>query len=234
MIDLLTDRSPNEAAAVLAGTWLAFCLALCLALPQPPSAAYVALGSLAGAALIVLGFAAASGWRSIPLHEPRQRLRLAAVSLLAGSALGGLLLSLLAAFARAEPLLRARFAGRLAEPAWRPWALGFESSVLEEITYRLFAMSVIAWIVLRLFKRPNVATGIGLGASCLLFGLAHLPAWSSLTPVTTSLIAGVLLLNGLGGLLFGWIFWRWGLPYAIFCHFAGDVVVQSFGPRLLS
>jgi hypothetical protein len=44
----------------------------------------------------------------------------------------------------------------------------------------------------------------------------------------------VLLLNGLGGQLFGWIYWRWGLPYAILSHFAGDVVVQGLGPRLLS
>jgi hypothetical protein len=153
---------------------------------------------------------------------------------LAGSALGALLLVALLAFASAEPFLHARFAGRLAEPAWRPWALGFESSVLEEITYRLFVMSVVAWIALRLCKRTKVATAIALGASCVLFGLAHLPAWSSVAPVTPSLVAGVLLLNGIGGLLFGWIFWRWGLPYAILCHFAGDVVIQSFAPRLLS
>jgi membrane protease YdiL (CAAX protease family) len=48
------------------------------------------------------------------------------------------------------------------------------------------------------------------------------------------LIAVVLLLNGLGGVLFGWIFWRWGLGYAIVCHFAGDVVIQALGPRMLS
>jgi hypothetical protein len=234
MIDLLTDRTRREATTVLSGTWLLFCIALCLALPQPPKLSYVALGSLAGAALIALGFAAASRWRSVPAHQLRERLRLAAVSVLAGSALGAVLLAALVALARAEPLLLAHFAGRLAEPAWRPWALGFESSVLEEITYRLFAMSVTAWLALRLFKRQNAATAIALGASCILFGLAHLPAWSSLAPVTTSLIAGVLLLNGIGGLLFGWIFWRWGLPYAILCHFAGDVVIQSFAPRLLS
>ena len=38
------------------------------------------------------------------------------------------------------------------------------------------------------------------------------------------------LLNALGGLLFGWVFWRWGLPYAMVCHFAADLVVQSLGP----
>jgi hypothetical protein len=35
-------------------------------------------------------------------------------------------------------------------------------------------------------------------------------------------------------LLFGWVFWRWGLPYAFLCHAAGDVVIQSLAPRLIA
>jgi hypothetical protein len=54
------------------------------------------------------------------------------------------------------------------------------------------------------------------------------------THATPALVGAVLLLNGAGGLLFGLLFWRWGLPYAIVCHFFGDVVVQGLGPRLLS
>ena len=159
---------------------------------------------------------------------------MAAASLLAGAALGTVLLSVLVAFAQVEPRLRARFAGRLTEPWWRPWALGFESSILEEVIFRLFAMGVLGWVALRIVRHGRTATGIALGASSLLFALAHLPAWSSATSVTTALIVGVLLLNGLGGLLFGWVFCRWGLPYAILSHFAGDVVIQSLAPRLLS
>jgi len=232
-MDLLADRSRTEAAAAIAGTWLAFLLALCLALPQPPDLAYVALGAFVGAVLIVAGFSAASRWRRVSVHASLARLRFGAASLLAGAALGGALLSVLVAFAEAEPRLRARFAGRLAEPWWRPWALGFESSILEEVVFRLFAMGVLGWIALRIVRQDRVATAIALGASSLLFAVVHLPAWSSATPLNTALVVGVLLLNGLGGLLLGWVFWRWGLPYAILCHFAGDVVIQSLAPRLL-
>lgn len=233
-MELLADRSRSEATAALAGTWLAFCLALCLALPQPPRLDHLAVGAAAGALVIVIGFAGTSRSRARHPHDAAQRSRLAALSLLAGAALGAVLLSVLVALAQAEPRLRARFAGRLAEPAWRPWALGFESSILEEVVFRLFAMSAIAWLVLRLTRRRRLATAIGLAASAALFALAHIPAWSAATPLSGSVVAGVLVLNGLASLLLGSIFWRWGLPYAILCHFAGDAVVQSLGPRFLA
>lgn len=234
MSALLIDRGRSEAARVLVGTWLAFVLALCLSLPQPPVPVDLALGAAVGAVLVVAGFAAASRWRSVPARGRAERLRLAARSLLAGIALGALLLGALVLLARVEPALRARFAGRLSEPAWRPWALAFESSILEEVVFRLFAMSATAWLVLRLTGRRRAATATALGLSTLLFGLVHLPAWSSATALTPALVAGVLLLNGLAGLLFGWTYWRWGLPYAILCHGAGDVVIQSLGPRWLT
>ena len=75
---------------------------------------------------------------------------------------------------------------------------------------------------------------VGLLVSTLAFGLVHLPAWAAATSVRWPLVAVVMVLNGLGGVLFGWIFWRWGLVYAIVCHAAGDVVVQALGPRVLS
>jgi len=214
-------------------TWIAFCVAVVLALPQPPDPFRVALGALLGAILVASGFFFASRTRTLPSRPPSQRTRLAVLSLLLGSVLGAFLLSLLVLAARAEPLLRARYAGRQYEPAWRPWALGFESSILEEVASRLFAMSFVAWIVLRLTHRSRLAFVIALVISTLLFGLAHLPAWAVVAKTTPMLVIGVILLNGIGGALLGWIWWRWGLPYAILCHLAGDVVIQSLAPKLL-
>jgi hypothetical protein len=233
VIVLFADRTEKEAALATGATWLAFCLALSLALPQPLNPIHLALGALAGALLIAAGFFTASRARRRPAHEPRERIRLAVLSLLSGASLGAVLLAFLVSLARIEPLLRARFAGRLSEPGWRPWALAVESSILEEVAFRLFTMSVVAWVASRLLP-PGAAMVTALGVSSVLFGLAHLPAWSAAAPATSALIAAVLLLNGLGGLLLGWVFWRWGLPYAILCHLAGDIVIQSLGPRFLS
>jgi len=217
----------------MAGTWVAFCVALVLAVPQPPNPLHIAIGALGGALLIVVGFMAAFRCRPIHARTPAQRAKRAALSLVAGAILGGLLLALLVALAHNEPALRSRFAGRVSEPLWRPWALGFESSILEEVTFRLFAMSVVAWVVSRVTKRPAVIAGMAIVVSALLFGAAHVPAWIAAGHTPPLLIAGVLLLNGIGGVLLAVIFWRWGLAYAIVCHFAGDVVVQSLGPKLL-
>ena len=215
-------------------TWLAFCLALALALPQPPGAAPLGLGALAGAVLVGLGFRGLAKMRPMETRSLRRRARLSILALGAGVLLGAVLLAALAALAAREPALRARFAGRLAEPFWRPWALAFESSILEEVAFRLFAMTMIAWLAGRVLGRSRAAVAVALVLSALLFAAAHLPAWAAAARATPSLVGGVLLLNGAGGLLFGWVFWRWGLPYAILCHFAGDVVIQSLGPRLLA
>jgi membrane protease YdiL (CAAX protease family) len=148
---------------------------------------------------------------------------LAAFAVLIGIGIGSALVAVLVLLAHGEPALRARFAGRLAEPAWRPWVLGFESSILEEVIFRLFVM-----------RRSGGPFFIALVASIVLFGLAHLPAWLAIVHVTPGIVGAVLSLNGLGGLLFGWLFWRWGLPYAILCHFAADIIVQGLGPRFLA
>lgn len=233
-VTLLADHSERESTVALGGAWLAFVLALCLALPQPPQLLHVAIGSGAGALLITVGLAAASRCRIVPTHSPRQRTVLAALAALAGGALGFVLLTVLVYLAQREPALHARFAGRLTEPAWRPLALGFESSILEEVMFRLFAMSVVAWLVSRLLRNSRVTFVIALALSAVLFGLAHLPAWLAATHTTPGLVGAVLLLNGAGGLLLGWVFWRWGLPYAIICHLLGDIVIQGLGPRFLA
>jgi hypothetical protein len=140
--------APNpKSALAIGGTWLAFILAVCFALPQPPNPLHVAIGSAAGALLVVFGFSAAARCRTVPVHSANQRTKLAALAASAGAALGFVLLMALVSLANHEPALRARFAGRLNEPTWRPWALGLESSILEEVAFRLFAMSVVAWLV---------------------------------------------------------------------------------------
>jgi hypothetical protein len=216
---------------------IAFAIALYLALPRPVDMGRWAIGALLGVGVSLFGFQAAARARgALPARSFQGRLTLGAASTAAGAIVGGLLLGVLTLLARDQPPLRARFAGRLHEPAWRPWALAFESSILEEMMFRLLIMSIVALLVLLILRgrdpgrRPFV---IGLVVSTLLFGLAHVPAWASATATTLPLVVTVVALNGIGGLLLGWIYWYWGLPYAICCHFAADVVIQGLGPRVL-
>ena len=232
-MELLPDRSAREAAAALAATWLGFVLATALALPQPPRPGLVALGALVGALLVAGGFAGTSRVRPLPPRNGPARARLALLALLAGSAVGALLLGLVVLLARAEPALRARFAGRLDETAWRPLALALESSILEEVAFRLFLLGGVAWVAARWLPRAW-AVGLAVGVSTLLFGMVHLPAWAAATATTPALLVLVVALNAIAALVMAWVFWRWGLPYAILAHLAGDLVVQTGGPRLLA
>lgn len=217
----------------ITATWLAFLSATALALPQPPNPWIVLLSAVVGAVLIYAGFAAAERCRPLPQRPPGTRLTLAAISLLAGTALGFILLGALILLARAEPALRARFANRLHEPWWRPWALAYESSILEEVVFRLVILTLVAWATLRITKNARLAFIAGLVASTIAFGLAHLPAWLAATHATPLLVAAVMTLNALGAILLGFVYWRWGLPYAIVAHFAGDMVIQVLGPRVV-
>jgi hypothetical protein len=230
---MVPDSSRKQITLAITATWLAFCLAVYLALPQPPQPVHLGLGAVLGALLVVAGFSAASRLRPLATHAASARARFTILSFLAGATLGVVLVGGLVLLSRAEPALRARFADRLGEPAWRPFALALESAILEEIVFRLFVMSVTAWAIARLLKRAKWAVAIGAFVSTALFGLAHVPAWSAVTQPTALLVVAVLLLNGVAALLLAWLFWRWGLPYAILAHFAGDLVVQSVAPRLL-
>jgi len=226
-----TSRLPIFATSV------AFAVALVLALPQPVEIGLWAVGTAVGVVLSWIGFQATARSRPpVSLRRPMERLKLGSLSGAAGAALGAFLLGMLVFLARFEPAVRARFVARLDEPGWRPWVLGVESSILEEVTFRLFLLSAVAWLAGRFLRSPEGSRPFlaGLLVSTLAFGLAHLPAWAAATSVHGPLVAVVLALNGLAGLLFGWVFWRWGLVYAILCHFAGDVVIQALGPRILS
>jgi membrane protease YdiL (CAAX protease family) len=221
-------------------------LALVLAAPQPLQLVDIAIGAVIFAALIALGLRAAAPFgRGAPLLEQLGRtrpdwprhLRNFLQAFLAGALLGAVLLVLLFILTSIEPAASARLAARADQPLWVPVVLAVESSILEELVFRLFLMSGLIWLMTR-FGRVEPAGParavlvVALVISALAFGLVHLPAWLALAAPTPLLVTAVLALNGLGGLLLGLVYWRWGIEAAILCHLAGDLVVQGLGPRL--
>ena len=89
-------------------------------------------------------------------------------------------------------------------------------------------MSLLVWGGWRLFQRGEGNPGpalvwMAIIIAALLFGLGHLPALSQLVVLTPLLVIRTVLLNALGGLLFGWLFWRRGLETAMVAHAAAHV-----------
>ena len=93
----------------------------------------------------------------------------------------------------------------------------------EEIMMRWGLMSLVAWVGVRLFARRGATapSSVCIGAIvvvALLFAAGHLPAALTFAPFTATLLLRVLLLNGLAGLVFGWLFWRRSLEAAMLAH----------------
>ena len=62
--------------------------------------------------------------------------------------------------------------------------------------------------------------------TALFFGVGHLPTMAALAPLTTALVARTIILNGVAGLVFGVLYKRYGLEWAMASHFAGDLVLH--------
>ena len=97
------------------------------------------------------------------------------------------------------------------------------SPVVEEVMVRLFLMSALAWLVFRLAGQAGLAFTVGLIGSALFFALLHQdrPMPDNLA-LANYYRAALLTKYTLAGVPLGWIFWRWGLPYAILCHVAAN------------
>jgi len=176
-----------------------------------------------------------------PLLEARlvgeavgQRLRaLLAPSVLAGAAAGIAIIVLdLLVFASGMPAAAA--AGEH-PPAWQGLLASFYGGITEELLMRLFLMSLLAWLLGLVWREVPGRPAAGafwtanLGAA-ILFGLGHLPATAALVPLTSFVVLRAIVLNGIGGVVFGHLYWRRGLGAAMLAHFSADIVLHVLTP----
>ncbi len=98
--------------------------------------------------------------------------------------------------------------------------------VIEEVMLRLFFMSLIAFVIWKVFFKkydresiPKKVFVIANIIAALLFAAGHLPAtlvlFGKLTPV---ILFRCFLLNGGFGLIFGWLYRKYGIGYAMLSH----------------
>lgn len=96
--------------------------------------------------------------------------------------------------------------------------------VMEELFMRLFLMSLLAFLGWKLFcrRRETAPDGVIIAANllaALLFAAGHLPATAGVFGTLTPLIlARCFLLNGGFGLVFGRLYRRYGIQYAMLSH----------------
>lgn len=139
-------------------------------------------------------------------------------------------------FGAAVPQIREATAAGMTAYGWIASIL--YGGVVEEILLRLFMLSLIAWVLRKLFFRraQTIPTGLAVAANviaALLFAAGHLPAtvtaFGTLTPL---LVIRCFLFNGGLGLLFGRLYRKYGIQYAMvshaLCHITSKLVWLTF------
>jgi membrane protease YdiL (CAAX protease family) len=123
-------------------------------------------------------------------------------------------------------------------PAWKTLLASLYGGVVEELLMRLFCLSLFAWLLAKITKakepaKNNMLMWAAIALSSILFGLGHLPVTAALTTITPLVILRAVVLNGIGGLVFGWLYWKKGLEYGMAAHFTTDILLLVILPLLL-
>jgi len=107
--------------------------------------------------------------------------------------------------------------------------------IIEEVMLRLLVMSLLVFVIWKLFCRkyqnteiPNGVYTAAIILSALLFAVGHLPAnaviFGTLTPIV---ILRCIVLNGIGGIVFGIYYRKYGLHYSILSHMLFHVGMKA-------
>jgi hypothetical protein len=207
---------PFLVLAALAGV-IAFLLpqSFVVALPAP-----LRLAILGGAALIGLMLAERVGLGLAP-HGSRHPILLA---LALGIAVG-------AAYALADGMLfrtllpAVQIEAIKTVPAWQRMAGFMSLALVDDMVYRLFLVSLLAWIGTLVLRRPAPAIGFGIIASALIYVALHLGGSAAASP-TPLLVLHEIGLHFTVAALWGYVFWRFGLLTAMLAHLTAHVPLQ--------
>jgi NADH:ubiquinone oxidoreductase subunit 3 (subunit A) len=117
-------------------------------------------------------------------------------------------------------------------PAWQGFLASFEGGITEEVLLRLFMLTFLAWLGSLVSHDAEGRPSLGVlwvanVLAAVLFGLGHLPATAAAgLPLNGLVIMRAIVLNGLLGLAFGWLYWTRGLESAMIAHFSADIVLH--------
>jgi hypothetical protein len=112
------------------------------------------------------------------------------------------------------------------ESVWLRSAVVVYSAITEEVIYRLGICSLVAWVAwVALARVTPAAKSISMWGSivvgAVLFSLAHV---SNVTGIAHP-YARAFVLNGVAGLVLGWLYWKKGIEAAVVAHLAGDAFI---------
>ncbi|MDN3689554.1 CPBP family intramembrane glutamic endopeptidase [Cyclobacterium jeungdonense] len=143
---------------------------------------------------------------------------------ISGGILTGIVLSLLGLFRLLSPSEFELLSGQLQLTLPARVLYG---GITEEIFMRFGLMTLLVWLGAKLSKgiKPQIYW-MGIIISSLIFAMGHFPVvFQSVGNPSIIMITYVLLGNTIGGLVFGWLYWKKGLESAFLAHIFAHVVM---------
>ncbi len=151
------------------------------------------------------------------------------IGILKYGVLGGLLSGVLLSFIGMifNPILPAEFL-ELGEALKPTLAARFlYGGFTEEILLRFGLMTLVVWLASKIFKGTTpIVFWIGIIIASVIFALGHLPiAYQAVENPSRGLLTYILIGNTIGGLIFGWLYWKKGLESAFLAHIGAHIIM---------
>lgn len=101
--------------------------------------------------------------------------------------------------------------------------------ITEEILMRFGLMTLVVWLISKIFnshRAPVYWTAILLSA--FLFAIGHFPvAFQAVGDPSAGLLSYIIIGNSIGGIIFGWLYWKKGLEAAMIAHIFTHVAMVT-------
>lgn len=110
------------------------------------------------------------------------------------------------------------------------WSRLLYGGIVEEVLTRWGLMTFFAWLGALIIGTPsNFAIWIAIITSGILFGLGHLPSYLAAgCRKTTLFLTLIITLNLWAAIIFGWLFWQYGLIAAMLAHMLFHIIWLPF------
>lgn len=218
---------PSWPRALLAAAALGVMSALLVFFPDRADGSGSLLAGISVFAGSALALVAVKRVRPLPRRTPAAQARFALAALGVGLAVGLANLGVNFTMASLDASIRAQMVTRWAETS--TWSIVFAGPILEELGYRLVLLSLLGWLVSLRTSDRRVIEWLPLMVSAVVFGVAHV-FYGGVD--STAYMIGMALKSTGGGLAFGLVFWRWGLPHAMLAHCAANGIHLVLMPAL--
>jgi hypothetical protein len=100
----------------------------------------------------------------------------------------------------------------------------------EEILMRFGLMSLIVWLLSKIIKgNRSFVNWLGILFAAIIFAVGHFPiTFQALTDPSNLLLTYILIGNSVGGIIFGWLYWKKGLEASFIAHIFTHIVLVIF------